>query len=169
MIEWLAMNASKCKSAAVLLSQYQSTWKMIRAAIENVPNIHWTYTVGKWYYATTIYHIIETMDFYLRDDPDSMNWGKRAGFRWDDVKDVEKDVLPLISPDLVTSYLSEMEEKFTSFLTNATEDTLLKKDGFHWIENVYQKFLYLLRHNQHHIGELTIVLRKVEADPIKWI
>ena len=85
------------------------------------------------------------------------------------MKDVEKDILPLISKELVGQYLSEMEDKLAAFLTSVSDDRFFEKDSFHWFENVYHKFLYLLRHTQHHIGELAITLRKIKATPIKWV
>lgn len=142
---------------------------MIRAAIKNIPEEKWTISEGEWYYAYTLYHIIETMDFYSREDHEGMVWGKRAGYKWDDVTDVKEEILHLISRELVTSYLSEMEEKLSGFLSTIVEDAFFEKDGFYWFESVYQKFIYLLRHTQHHLGELAVTLRKFETEPIKWV
>lgn len=155
-------------AAEQLLNQFEASCKMVGDAIENVPEQLWTKSIGSWFYASTIYHLIETMDFYCRDDYESMVFGERAGYNWDDVKDVENDILPLISKNLVSDYLTEMEEKLSSFLSNVSTDELFGKDGFYWFESVYHKMLYLLRHTQHHIGELAVTLRSVKAGPIKW-
>ncbi len=155
-------------TAEQLLNQFEASWKMIRDAIEHVPEDMWAKSVGSWFYSTTLYHLIETMDFYVRDDYESMVFGGRAGYNWDNVKDVEKDILPLISKNLVREYLSEMEEKLTTFLSTVSIDALFRKDGFYWFESIYHKMLYLLRHTQHHIGELAVTLRSVRAGPIKW-
>ena len=72
MIEWFALKSSGSRTAEYILLQFKSSWKMIHSALENVPDEHWTYCMGKWWYATTMYHLIETMDFYCRDDYESM-------------------------------------------------------------------------------------------------
>ncbi|MHA1907688.1 MAG: hypothetical protein ACW98Y_10375 [Candidatus Thorarchaeota archaeon] len=156
-------------AAQQLLSQYESTWKMTRAAIGNIPDEIFTLFEKDWSYAITVYHIIETMDFYSRDDPDTMEWGKKAGYSWDNVNDIKEDILPLISRELLLNYLVEMEQKITKFLTSVLEGDFFERDGFHMFESVYQKYLYLLRHNQHHLGELGVTLRRLKAERIKWI
>ncbi|MGY5873567.1 MAG: DinB family protein [Candidatus Thorarchaeota archaeon] len=152
-----------------LVRQYQSSWKMLRTAIENIPEEKWHDGSDGWFFSFNTYHVVETMEFYMNDNPDAMNWGGRAGYNWDDVKDIEKDILPLISKELVTSYLDEMEELVTKTITSMDSKKLEAKDGFHWFESVLEKFLYLLRHNMHHNGELSRALRDWGCKRSKWI
>ncbi|MGY5878705.1 MAG: hypothetical protein RTV31_00585, partial [Candidatus Thorarchaeota archaeon] len=115
-----------------LVRQYQSSWKMLRTAIENIPDEKWHDGSEGWFFSLNAYHIVETMEFYMNDNPDVMNWGSRAGFDWDKVEDKEKDVLPLISKELVITYLDEMEELVTKTITSMDSKKLEAKDGFHW-------------------------------------
>jgi len=142
---------------------------MLRTAIENIPEEKWHDGSDGWFFSFNTYHVVETMEFYMNDNPDAMNWGGRAGYNWDDVKDIEKDILPLISKELVTSYLDEMEELVTKTITSMDSKKLEAKDGFHWFESVLEKFLYLLRHNMHHNGELSRALRDWGCKRSKWI
>jgi len=152
-----------------LVRQFQSSWKMLRNAIENVPDEKWHNGSEGWYFSLNAYHIVETMEFYNNNNPDVMEWGSRAGFDWDSVKDKEKDILPNISKELVKTYLDEMEEQVTNTITSMNGEKLAAKDGFHWFESVLEKYLYLLRHNMHHNGELSRALRDWGCKRSKWI
>ena len=44
----------------------------------------------------------------------------------------------------------------------------MKKDDFGWFESIFEKLVYLLRHNAHHIGELARTLREWDCERIKW-
>ena len=155
--------------AKSLVRQYQSSWKMLRTAVENIPDEKWHNGSEGWHFSFNAYHFVETMEFYMNDDPDVMKWGSRAGYNWDNVKDIEKDILPLISKELVIAYLDEMEEKVTKTITSMDSKKLEAKDGFHWFESVLEKYLYLLRHNMHHNGELSRSLRDWGCKRSKWV
>lgn len=162
------MGSETSLSAIQLLNQYSASWKMLQTAIDDSNDDLWSYSNNRWFYALTIHHIIETMDFYSRDVPDNMEWGKRAGYKWDDVKDISKDIIPLLTKDLLSEYLKEMEKRITTILTSISGEAFNNQDGFHWFDSVFQKYIYLLRHNQHHLGELAFVLRLKDAGIIKW-
>jgi hypothetical protein len=151
-----------------LIRQYVASWTMLRAAINNVDDKRWHKGKGKWHFSETAYHIVETIQFYNREDPEGMRWGGRAGFSWDDVKDVETQVLPRITKDLVRSYLDDVEEEVRNTIEHMPLRKMDEKDGFHWFGSVFEKYLYLLRHTMHHVGELARTLREWELEPARW-
>jgi len=151
-----------------LLGQFQSSWKMLRAALESVPDDRWHDGTNDWHFSHNAYHIVETMNFYIQDSPDKMKWGDRAGYRWKKGIDVEKEILPKITKDLVMVYLGDMEELVTKTLSSMTMENLISTDEFHWFESVFEKLVYLLRHNMHHIGELSKTLRDWDCEHVKW-
>ncbi len=155
--------------ASPLLKQFQSSFKMLKQALENITDLRWNDGIDGWFFCMTAYHVVETMEFYIGSSPDTMKWGERAGYNWDDVKFVETDVLPLITKSLVTEYLDEMEQKITILLDSTTDSLLSGKDGFHWFESIYEKLIYLLRHNMSHIGELYRSLREWDCKHGKWV
>jgi hypothetical protein len=97
-----------------------------------------------------------------------MEWGKRAGYSLENVKDIKKDILPKITKELVLNYLQEIEDRVKSFLSNSSVESLLEKDSFHWFSSVLSKFIYSLRHTTYHVGELARVLREWECDLLHW-
>ena len=123
-----------------------------------------------WSFSQTVYHIVETADFYIGDTPEGMEWGKRAGFSWED--DDEKTILKRISSltkEYLLEYLDEIEIEVSQFLEESSEQDLFGTDEFdHGNLLILKKMLYLLRHNLHHIGELNKVLRDTDSTRIMW-
>ncbi|MFW9863375.1 MAG: DinB family protein [Candidatus Thorarchaeota archaeon] len=154
--------------ARALVNQYTSVWKMLQNAITEVPDERWHDGVGQWYFSQTAYHIIETAQFYLGSDPDAMQWGARAGIVWDDIEDIENEVLPRLNKELVNSYLQEIEQKWAETLKSASDSNLLETDGFHWFSSILDKLIYLLRHTNYHVGELNRALREWDLSPARW-
>ncbi|HUT81013.1 MAG TPA: DinB family protein [Candidatus Bathyarchaeia archaeon] len=149
-----------------LLSQFASTWKMLRKAIENVPDEYWYTTNKEWTYSYTAYHIIETQEFYLRNDPEGMVWGKLLG------GDIKNENIPAVekypSKIILIDYLEKIEQEITEYLKNISYEELVQKDGFKWFSSVFEKLLYLLRHNAHHLGELGRMLREWDCERMRW-
>ncbi len=152
-----------------LLKQFQSSMKMLRTALENIPDDRWHDGTGDWYFSYNAYHVVETMNFYIQDSPDKMKWGDRAGYHWEKGIDVEKEILPKITKEIVTDYLRDIEELVTKTLSSMTMENLIANDEFHWFESVFEKLIYLLRHNMHHIGELSKTLRDWGSKTAKWV
>ncbi|MBN2231075.1 MAG: DinB family protein [Candidatus Thorarchaeota archaeon] len=148
--------------------QFQSSCTMLKDAIKNVPDEKWHKGTESWFFSLTAYHIVETMDFYTRDSPKGMKWGAKAGYDWDSTKDIETDILPKISKDIVTAYIKEMEERLKTFFETKTPDQLSSDDDFEWFTSIFERILYLLRHNMHHIGELCKTLRDWKCERAKW-
>ena len=157
----------------ILLSQFNSSWKMLHQAIEKVPEDLWSKPGNNWTYSMNTYHIIETADFYSRPweglTAEGMEWGKRAGINWESESKttIDERVSRITKEDLLV-YLEEIIYRISELLESLAENELLERDSFHHHITVLEKLLYLLRHNMHHIGELNKTLRDSESERIKW-
>jgi uncharacterized damage-inducible protein DinB len=123
-----------------------------------------------WSFSSTVYHIIETADFYIGNTPEGMEWGKRAGFSWeeDDEETISTRLSSLTKAYLI-DYLNEIENEISHFLEESTEQDLFSTDEFDDGNLlIIKKMLYLLRHNMHHIGELNKTLRDCGSRRINW-
>jgi hypothetical protein len=154
---------------------------MLRLAIENVPDEKWidcietidkpwseTKGMNVWYFSNVVYHTIQTVDFYTRDDPDDFKWGGRiGGIDW---KTESPDITASrITKDDMLKYLDETRTNLSDKLRSFSEDELFERDGFkEWQESRLAKFIYTLRHSMWHIGELGRTLRNYECDRISW-
>ena len=64
--------------------------------------------------------------------------------------------------------MKEIEKRITEIFDSEDDLELLNKDNFHWFQSIYEKYLYLLRHDMHHIGELNKALRDWKCTRISW-
>jgi len=152
----------------ILLGQYDNSWKMLNQAIENASHELWS-EINEWGYSFNIYHIIETVEFYFHNSPESMEWGKRANINWE--KDTESSIAEKkkkITKDDLLRYLKEIKLRTKSIFESTRDTALYKKDEFHWFNSILEKYLYSLRHSMHHIGELNKALRDNDCPRIKW-
>ena len=150
-----------------LLSQFQSSWNMLSQAIDNVPDGCWNKTYNDWTFSDTVYHIIATQEFYFRDAPEGMRWGRLYG----DPK-YKTDSLEKFYPGkaVLLEYQGRLEGEINEFFDTKNDGDLEMNDGFkEWLPNVHVKLLYLLRHNAHHIGELARMLREWDAERVSWV
>jgi uncharacterized damage-inducible protein DinB len=148
--------------------QFMSSFKMLRNAIENVPEEKWHNGGEGWFFSLTAYHIVETLDFYLRKSPDGMKWGGQAGYDWEKSKDIETDVLPNITKKIVSAYLDEVEERLTEIFSSLDTSNLNSKDDFPWFSSMFEKLIYVLRHSMQHTGELSKTLRDLQCKRVEW-
>lgn len=156
--------------AEALARQFKGMWNMLCQAIENVPDKNWAQgTEDKsWFYSLRVFHIIETADFYSRDTPEGMEWGKRLGIiEWWKKISHEEAAKKLQKADML-DYLKQLEQRIDRGLRRHSVESLQKGDGFHWFHSILEKYEYLLRHNTFHLGELALRLREWGSERIKW-
>lgn len=143
---------------------------MLYQAVQNASETLWLKNINEWSFSWVSYHIIETADFYSRDTPNGMEWGKYTGINWK--TDTEKEILEKkssITKQSLLSYLEAIESRITQVLELRSESELFSKDGFEeFFPSILEKFLYLLRHDTYHLGELSKALRDHECKRLKW-
>ena len=167
--------------AEQLVKQFDRSWEMLTQAIENVPdekwtdsvenvNIPWSETKGKnvWYFSNRVFHIIQTVEFYARDDPNDFKWGGRiGGIDWKS-ESPEETASRIMKKDML-EYLSETKGSLSKKLSSFSDDELFEQDGFsEWQTSRFAKFIYTLRHSMWHIGELGRAMRDCNCERINW-
>lgn len=164
-----------------LVKQFESSWNILRQSITNVPDEKWATGIEKidkpwnqtkgenvWHFSERVYHIIETVEFYMADSPESMKWGGRiGGIDW---KTESPEVTASrIKKDDMVEYLEEIKEKLEMKLRSFSENDLFETDGFsEWQPSRLAKFLYTMRHSMWHLGELTHALRYYDSKRTSW-
>ena len=150
-----------------LLSQFRSTWRMMGQALEEIDDERWLWGVKGWTYADTIYHLVITQEFYIRDKPEGMRWGSLYGDK--EVKESSpSEYYP--TREVLMDYKKVIERKVEDYLCSMNDSDLLGTDGFsEHLPTIHEKLLYLVRHNGHHIGELTLMHRELDLGRIKWV
>ncbi|MBD3190589.1 MAG: hypothetical protein GF308_08090 [Candidatus Heimdallarchaeota archaeon] len=139
---------------------------MLRQAIEKVPENYWFKEKNDWNFAKNVHHILETAEYYLGDSPEGFNWGKLLQTEKENKLSPE-DVYP--SKKTLLGYLEKMEKRTVVVLQTITDKELSLADGFQkYLPSIFEKLIYLLRHNGHHLGELTRMLREWDCERVKW-
>lgn len=146
-----------------IVRQFASAWDMVRQAIDNIPDKDWRATYGEWCYATAVFHIVETVDYYSQGSPEGFDWGGR----FDVTKKGGYEPKNMPGKKEVLAYLDEMEKRTVEVFTTP-EIPLEQKDRFPWFHSVLEKLLYALRHTVFHTGELALALRTRECKKMKW-
>ena len=165
------MNTAKVENifGSYLMEQFERKWNMLKEAIENCTEPNWHRGKDEWTYSWIIYHIIETADFYSRNNPEDMVWGRRVDIKWEENSEEEiKRKKTSISKEFLLEYVEEIEQRLSNLFSSNNDEELLKKDDFSWFDSIYEKLLYLLRHNSYHLGELAKDLRDFGCERIKW-
>ena len=156
----------------VLLKQYSNFWNLLLESINNCPDKNWfqiekTDANSFWMYGLTVYHIIETTVFYMRDNPEGMVWGNKGQFNWEKQEPLEEK-FRYLTKSLVIEYLKNTKKAFDNLLDSFEDVSFFEQDDFEWFSSRLNKYLYLLRHNLMHIGELNKNLRDNQLPRLKW-
>ncbi|MHA1332042.1 MAG: hypothetical protein ACTSR2_13310 [Candidatus Hodarchaeales archaeon] len=120
-----------------------------------------------WVFNLTMYHVIETTDYYIRNNPKGMPWGERGQIDWKSTDPLELKIAKL-TKTLIKTYHEEVKNKTTKKLEGMSDFEFYLSDEFSWFSTILEKYLYLLRHNMMHIGELNKSLRDWQLKRIEW-
>ncbi len=147
--------------------QFRRTFEMWKEEIRNIPAKEWR--KGDVEYLTParhLCHLIVTADYYLSNkSPEEYDWNCYFGGDWEAMAENE---LPAKSTAL--RKLSDFEEVMLAKLAKLNDEDLLEKERQSpWTgENLAGKLLYLLRHCQHHVGEMHAELRRRGIKRASW-
>jgi hypothetical protein len=126
----------------------------------------WEWTVGDIDYVRPsglAYHTLETIEFYVGSEPaERFKWGSRFGADWEGAA---SDDLPTQSE--ILEYLREARRLLQEWLED--EDLAADEELFPWTGAIHLgRALYLLRHTQHHIAELSLELTRRSGTAPDW-
>jgi uncharacterized damage-inducible protein DinB len=147
--------------------QFHRTFEMWKEEIRNIPAKEWR--KGEVEYLTParhLCHLVVTADYYLSGkSPEEYDWSCYFGGDWESMSENE---LPAKSTAL--KKLSDFEKVMFSRLAQLNDEDLLEKEKQSpWTgENLAGKLLYLLRHSQHHVGEMHAELRHRGIKRASW-
>lgn len=160
------MSHSRTGIVATVAEQFDRIWAQYRSAWRLIPADQWrSGPVDRLIPARHVYHGIETVAYYCRNEQPGFAWGARLGGDWETLG---PDALP--SQEAVGEYLEETAAQVSAWLAGLGENGMLApQDHFGWTgPNPLGRCLYVLRHCQHHLGELNAELIRRGLDPIEW-
>ena len=157
---------------SILLRQFDHSWELLSQVITNIDDDKWFQIQFQnkdtfWVYSLTIYHILETTDFYNRTSPEGMKWGAKGQIDWDSSLPLDEKI-KYLTKSFLRVYLNEIKENLTQVFNSLTYQQIVGTDNFSWFSSILDKYLYLLRHNMMHIGELNKTLRDYQQPRLQW-
>jgi hypothetical protein len=146
-----------------LAAQFDRNWEMWRATIARFSDDEWrTAPRDRMLPVRWAYHAIQTVDFYMGENPESFDWETRA--------DWGGDLCQLPNQKELLAYIDAMQAKIHQRLDSANDEEMLRPTAFPWTgHSLLQQMLYLLRHTQYHLGELAMLLRLRGDNEAEWL
>lgn len=149
----------------ILWKQFGATIDMLENAIRLCPEEVWKSDTGFWY---SSYHTLFYLDYYLTYEPEDFH--PPAPFTLSEFD--PNGLLPerIYTQQEVLDYLEFCREKCYQLINGLTPERAAKR----WV-NEYRDYpmteiiLYNLRHVQHHVGQLNMLLRQTIDDAPKWV
>lgn len=154
-------------TTTALREQFSRCWAMWRVEIENISDEQWQ--SGDIDYLIPVRHachIAETADFYTGDIAvDRFSWGTAYGGG-----DWEGTAASALPDRLATlALLEQMSILVDARLAAISETQLHTPSIFPWTgATLLDALLYLLRHTQHHLGEMHAELRRRNIPRAEW-
>lgn len=149
----------------ILWRQFGASIDMLKNAIELCPEAHWDTKNQFWYNA---YHSIFFLDYYLTIPP--------VGFAPPDPFDLSEfeDRMPnsVYSKEELLFYTQFCRNKCHNLIMNMTDElykSVWENESKTMQYNVIEIILYNLRHVQHHVGQLNMLLRQMIDEAPDWL
>ncbi|MBN1250225.1 MAG: DinB family protein [Anaerolineae bacterium] len=152
---------------SALIDQFERSWQELRDALVKTPAEEWR--TGEPDYlvpARLAYHIVFTADIYATHwSYEAYKPRRKYKLDWEDAP-----VNQLPSREALFTSVNETEVTVKEWLLSLGDDGLLDPERqYPWTgETRLGRALYLLRHNQWHIGELNAILRARGLKQIEW-
>ncbi len=156
---------SNANIGTVLARQFDRMWGTLREAIPRMSDAQWRQSDCDWLAPVRLaYHLVETADFYRGESSRGFGWGSLGG----DWEDSPVDALPTQAE--VRALLDRVEPLVRAWLTETADaDFLTAEEDFAWTGGTrLDRALYLLRHSQHHLGQINAELRRKDLSPGRW-
>lgn len=163
----------------ILLAQFEAALWMLNDCIKKCPAEHWEGKIARYPFWQVAYHTLCFTDLYLTPSEDSYELRAIHPRGWSEFND-EHPSRRFEKPEL-TDYVKTCRQKAIDTLAAETQATLEGRCGFrrlHRRSDVIpftrgELHLYNLRHIQHHTGQLSAYLRRVDdsfQDPqaLRW-
>ena len=155
-------------SRDILWAQFGASIDMLEHAIRACPDELWNDNARQpefWYLA---YHTLFFLDLYLSDATEG--FAPPLPFTLDELD--PSGVMPErpFTKGELLSYLAHGRSKARARIATLTAENETNQCRFGWIDLTrFESLLYNMRHVQHHVGQLNLLLRQATCAPPRWV
>ena len=157
----------------VLTSQYEASLCMLNQCLEACGDKQWEGMIAHGSFRYIAYHTLFFTDLYLTPDEKQFVLRDLHQTGGDERGD---ELSPGLPKDQTLEYLKIVRAKSVDVIGKETEQSLAGASGFDWRKTSrLELHIYNIRHVQHHTGQLSAYLRRVDPsigqrrDALKWV
>ena len=148
-----------------LWSQFGAAIDMLEESIQTCPRGVWE---EKGVFSFQAYHTLFFLDYYLSTDP--VGFAPPSEFSYSEFD--EEPVIVIFPQEMLLKYLAACRQKAQTLILGLDEQLASQR----WINesrtmdySLFEILLYNLRHVQHHVGQLNLLLRQHIDHAPDWI
>ena len=156
----------------ILTGQFEAALCMLHATVKQASSEHWEAPVANLSLRQVAYHTLFFTDYYLSPSEDAFVLRELHQRGGDERQPV---VSPGLPQDETQAYLALCRQKALATFAAETEQSLQGPSGFARKQfSRGELHLYNLRHIQHHAGQLSAALRRLDPalhsrDALPWV
>lgn len=159
----------------IIAGQFEAALCMMNGCIQKSPEDLWDGKIARHTFWQVAHHTLWFVDLYLSPNEGAFQPRKFHPQEWTSFTDpIEVPSLRFNKTEL-SEYLTMCREKATATLKSETWESLQGESGFRWVPfSRGELHLYNIRHVQHHTGQLSAYLRRLDEtlqDPkaLRWV
>jgi len=140
--------------APTLWSQFGASIDMLEAAIRACPDALWSRSGRGRTFRETAFHALDSLEHHLSVSPG----------------DFRTPAAVFVTRDELLGWAARCRESCISRLASLTEETALARCGFPQLNMAeIELLLYAMRHLQHHVGQLALLVRQETDSGVHWV
>lgn len=150
---------------AELWKQFGAALDMLSESISTCSDLIWETDIR---FSKMVYHSLFFLDYYLTKEP--IGFTQPENFTYSEFEEAPEFIIFTKKELLI--YLKHCKEKGGNFIFSLEEDQMKTR----WINesktmdfSMLEILLYNLRHVQHHVGQLNLLLRETCQNAPEWI
>ncbi|MHB8731721.1 MAG: DinB family protein [bacterium] len=145
----------------ILTGQFEASLAMLDGCIRECPERYWDGRIARYPFWQIAYHALCFVDLYLSPSKSAF---QPRGIHPGALRDTfEEAAGRRFDRRELTAYLENCRQKALDVLRAETPESLQQPSGFSWLPmSRGELHVYNIRHVQHHVGQLSAYLRRVE-------
>lgn len=149
----------------ILWKQFGASIDMLENAVAECPEKLWNSESGFWYIA---YHTLFFLDYYLTDEPEKFM--PPVPFTLSEFDPEGKLPERVYSKEELLKYISHCRKKCRDLIAGLTEENSTRRFKDEYRDyNIIEILIYNMRHVQHHMAQLNLLLRQNTGNAPDWI
>ncbi len=155
----------------MIIGQFEAALAMLSHCVAACPAEHWEGRIANNTFRQVAYHALFFADYYLSPKEDAFQL-RELHLQGGDER--EPVVSPGLSKDETIQYVATCRQKAIDIVSSETSETLIGPSGFSFRRiSRLEMHVYNIRHLQHHVGQLSAYLRRVDPamsdQALPWI